>query len=204
MRKTLRTLMGGAAIGAIAGIPLSAQIVREGARSNPNDAQITFGYLCDDRFVVRNEGDKDVRLEYGLAKNDERTSLALEKGESVELLLSTSDDLNLYSGNGVIATARRAYRVEFGNVGRNVLTVPGIMNWDFITMKTFKMPFAENHNLQFRLEAFNFPNHPNWNSPDTGILSGGVDPATGVGRNFGRITGTRGMRNLQLGLRYTF
>ena len=92
----------------------------------------------------------------------------------------------------------------FGNVGRNTLTVPGIVSWDFITMKSFKMPFAESHNLQFRLEAFNFPNHPNWASPDTGITSGGVDPATGVGRNFGRISGTRGMRNLQLGLRYTF
>jgi len=31
-----------------------------------------------------------------------------------------------------------------------------------------------------------------------------IDPATGVGRTFGRITGTRGMRNMQLGLRYTF
>ena len=36
------------------------------------------------------------------------------------------------------------------------------------------------------------------------VASGGVDPATGVGRNFGRITGTRGMRNLQMALRYSF
>src|SRR6185503_14003247 len=113
MRKTLwtlRTLIGGAAIGATAGIPLSAQVVREGARSSPNDAQISFGYLCDDRFVVRNEGDAPLRLEYGLTKNDERTALALDKSESVELLLSTSDELALFSGGKVIATARREYR----------------------------------------------------------------------------------------------
>ncbi|MBI4910416.1 MAG: TonB-dependent receptor [Acidobacteria bacterium] len=92
----------------------------------------------------------------------------------------------------------------FGNVGRNVLTVAGIVQWDFITTKSFRMPWAEGHNLQFRFEAYNFPNHANWSGPDSGIASGGVDPATGVGRNFGRITGTRGMRNMQMALRYTF
>lgn len=91
----------------------------------------------------------------------------------------------------------------FGNVGRNTLTLPGILQWDFSAMKNFKMPW-ESHSLQFRLEAFNFPNHPNWGGPAVGVLDGGIDPATGVGRNFGRITGTRGMRNMQLGLRYTF
>jgi hypothetical protein len=95
----------------------------------------------------------------------------------------------------------------FGNVGRNTLDVAGIMQWDFITMKNFKMPWSgpdSTHSMQFRFEAFNFPNHPNWSAPDANIASGGVDPATGVGRNFGRITGTRGMRNLQMALRYSF
>ena len=91
----------------------------------------------------------------------------------------------------------------FGNVGRGTLTLPGIIQWDFIGMKSFKMP-VEGHSLQFRFEGYNFPNHLNFGSPDTGILSGGIDPATGVGRNFGRITGGRGMRNLQLALRYSF
>lgn len=93
----------------------------------------------------------------------------------------------------------------FGNVGRGTLNAPGIVQLDFISMKNFRMPYADGkHNLQFRFEAYNFPNHPNWAAPDAGVASGGVDPATGVGRNFGRITGTRGMRNMQLALRYTF
>src|SRR5262245_37865110 len=110
MRKTLRTLIGTAAIGATVAIPMHAQTVREGARTTPGEAKIAFGYLCDDRFVVHNEGDGPVRLEYGLTKNDERTSLALEKDESIELLLSTSDELGLYSGGKEIAVARREYR----------------------------------------------------------------------------------------------
>jgi len=82
-----------------------------------------------------------------------------------------------------------------GNVGRNTLIGPSFVRWDFSSLKNFKMPYGENHNLQFRFEAFNFPNHPNWGNPDANIQSG----------NFGKIRGTRGdMRNLQLALRYTF
>ncbi|MBI3684586.1 MAG: TonB-dependent receptor [Acidobacteria bacterium] len=81
----------------------------------------------------------------------------------------------------------------FGNVGRNTLMGPGIIGWDFSTLKDFA--FTETHKLQFRFEAFNFANHPNWGNPDAGVTS----------NNFGRITGTRGnMRNLQFGLKYIF
>lgn len=94
---------------------------------------------------------------------------------------------------------------SFGNVGRNTLDSPGIIGWDFIAMKNFTMPWKESHRLQFRFEAFNFPNHPNWGNPDTNLNSGTLDPATGLGRNFGTISGTRtNMRQLQMALRYTF
>ncbi|MFN9299262.1 MAG: carboxypeptidase regulatory-like domain-containing protein [Acidobacteriota bacterium] len=83
----------------------------------------------------------------------------------------------------------------YGNVGRNTLIGPSFVRWDFSSLKNFRMPYKEGHNLQFRFEAFNFPNHPNWGNPDANIQSG----------NFGTIRGTRGdMRNLQLALRYTF
>jgi len=83
----------------------------------------------------------------------------------------------------------------YGNVGRNTLIGPSFVRWDFSSLKNFKMPYKEGHILQFRFEAFNLPNHPNWGNPDTNIQSG----------NFGKIRGTRGdMRNLQVALRYTF
>lgn len=86
-------------------------------------------------------------------------------------------------------------RGTYGTVGRNTLVGPSFVRWDFSSLKNFKMPYKESHNLQFRFEAFNFPNHPNWGNPDTNIQSG----------NFGKIRGTRGdMRNLQMALRYTF
>jgi len=82
----------------------------------------------------------------------------------------------------------------FGNVGRNTMSGPGTINWDFSMHKDFA--FAERHRLQFRFEAFNFSNHPNWNNPNTNINSGAT---------FGTITSTRtNMRNLQLALKYSF
>jgi hypothetical protein len=91
-----------------------------------------------------------------------------------------------------------AYTVQpfgtFGNVGRNTLISPSILSWDFSTLKNFRI--AESHQLQFRFEAFNFPNHPNWGNPNTNA---------GDTAGFGVIGGTRtNMRNLQLALKYIF
>ncbi len=85
-------------------------------------------------------------------------------------------------------------RGEFGNVGRNTLNSPGIIGWDFSALKSFNLK-SEQRYLQLRLEWFNFPNHPNWNNPNTNVSSG----------SFGRITSTRNnMRQLQVGLKLNF
>lgn len=84
-----------------------------------------------------------------------------------------------------------AYR--FGSAGRNILISPGVIQWDFSVLKTF--PIVEGHSLEFRFEAFNFPNHPNWNSPGTDARV----PAT-----FGVVTSARVMREMQFGLKYLF
>ena len=81
----------------------------------------------------------------------------------------------------------------FGNVGRNTLIGPRILNWDFSTHKDF--PITETHRVEFRFEAFNFMNHPNWANPNTSRNSAG----------FGSIGGTRtSMRQLQFALKYVF
>jgi hypothetical protein len=80
-----------------------------------------------------------------------------------------------------------------GNVGRNTLDAPGIIGWDFSLLKDFVL--MEGHKVQFRFEAFNFPNHPNWGNPNTNVTAAA----------FGQITSTRGnMRNLQFALKYSF
>jgi hypothetical protein len=51
----------------------------------------------------------------------------------------------------------------FGNAGRNTILNPGRNSWDFSILKDFRV--IEGHTLQFRFEAFNFANHPNWGNP---------------------------------------
>jgi hypothetical protein len=81
----------------------------------------------------------------------------------------------------------------FGNTGRSTGIGPGIISWDFATLKNFRI--HEEHSLQFRFEAFNLPNHPNFDFPDNGLTSA----------TFGKITGTRiRMRTLQFALKYMF
>jgi hypothetical protein len=139
------------------------------------------------------------------------------------------DRPNYVSGTNVNATNQapggwynRAAFVEapfgsFGNVGRDTAIAPGVFTINAEIHKNFRMPYNEHHQLQFRAEAFNLLNHPNWGQPNGNILAGnaipGAPPGTGHS-SFGTISGLAGqlngfpatipMRQLQLGLKYTF
>ena len=97
---------------------------------------------------------------------------------------------------------------QFGNAGRNSIMGPGIIGFDSEVHKEFRMPYKEGHVLQFRFEAFNVLNHPNWGMPTLNILSGAAQPgmpATAAHQNFGVVSSTStAMRQLQLGLKYSF
>jgi hypothetical protein len=82
---------------------------------------------------------------------------------------------------------------SFGNAARNSVTGPPGFTMDFSAHKDFRI--REGHALQFRMEAFNFLNHPVWGLPNANFSS----------PQFGRITSTSGsMRQMQLALKYTF
>jgi hypothetical protein len=80
----------------------------------------------------------------------------------------------------------------FGNAGRNILDGPGFQNVNASLVKN--TAFSERVNLQFRAEAFNLFNHPNFNLPDNFLGS----PA------FGRISSARDPRHIQFGLKLLF
>jgi hypothetical protein len=81
----------------------------------------------------------------------------------------------------------------FGNLGRNTLYGPGRWNYDMSLFKDFSL--RERLTVQFRAEAFNVFNHPQFGQPNSTIGAGGV----------GSITSTVGNpRQLQLALRVQF
>ncbi len=81
---------------------------------------------------------------------------------------------------------------RFGDSGRNILDGPGTININTSLSRRFKL--TERNVLQFRMEAFNLANHPNFNLPNTS-----VDIVTG-----GTINRAKTNRTLQLGLRLEF
>jgi hypothetical protein len=85
-----------------------------------------------------------------------------------------------------------------GNVGRGVLTGPGLFNWDFSVHKSTPLPvLGEAGNLQFRAEFFNILNRANFiNNPPNG--NGIVGPTAGA------LTAARDGRDVQLALKVSF
>jgi hypothetical protein len=97
------------------------------------------------------------------------------------------------SGN-LIVTAPADFSFVSQNIARNVLYNPGFNNWNLGLFKKFAI--TENIGFQFRAEAFDAFNHPNW----SGV---GTDP-TNLG-TFLKVTNKSGdARNLQLSLRLYF
>ncbi len=91
-----------------------------------------------------------------------------------------------------------------GTGTRNPIHGPSFANWDIAVFKNFTMPWANEHKLQFRWEAFNAFNHTNFAVPgDPNSLTNSntlVNPAT-----FGVITQTANdARQMQFSLRYDF
>jgi hypothetical protein len=80
----------------------------------------------------------------------------------------------------------------FGNAGRNILDGPGFQNMNAALVKNTHL--SESVRIQFRAEAFNLFNHPNFNLPDNFLGS----------PTFGRITSARDPRHIQFGLKLLF
>ncbi len=76
---------------------------------------------------------------------------------------------------------------------------PGFQNWNIGLFKTF--PINERTGFEFRAEAFDFINHPNW----AGTNQTGGPNFNPTSSQFGEVTGkTSTARNLQLSLRFFF
>ena len=105
--------------------------------------------------------------------------------------LDNPDPSNFYNAAAFVPNQPFTY----GNTGKNILVGPGTIGWDFSLYKNFR--FGEKFGAQFRMEAFNFPNHPNFNFPNASVGN----------RNFGVISSTNpnvGPRIMQLGVKFIF
>ena len=102
---------------------------------------------------------------------------------------------------------------SYGNASRGLFRDGGFHNLDFSVTKAIK--FRESLKAQFRAEAFNILNHPNFANPQGGPNGyANNDPSAGLGMGCGCITpdvagsnpvlGSGGPRAIQLGLKILF
>ncbi len=93
---------------------------------------------------------------------------------------------------------------SLGNVGKYVLRLPGINQWDLSLFKNTRL--TERINVQFRFETFNTFNHTQWSGVNTGLSI--PNPGTAVTEatrgSFGEVNSTRDPRSLQFGLKLLF
>ena len=86
----------------------------------------------------------------------------------------------------------------FGNVARGSFIGPGLWNLDTSLAKKFNM--TEQLSMQFRAEAFNVFNHPNFASPNPVVFSG-----NNYSSSAGVVTSTStASRQIQLALKLLF
>jgi len=104
----------------------------------------------------------------------------------------------------------------FGTMGRNIFRDTGFHNVDLSISKAFK--FGERVKAQFRVETFNFLNHPNfanpWGATSTYGQNANSDPsqagvfgcgcATPDNAAFNPVLGSGSNRAIQLGLKFIF
>jgi hypothetical protein len=81
----------------------------------------------------------------------------------------------------------------FGNAGKDVIRLPGRLNFNLSLFKTIAFK-GEGPTLQLRFETFNTFNHTQFNGLDSGSTDG----------NFGQITSAADPRRLQLGAKLNF
>jgi hypothetical protein len=98
------------------------------------------------------------------------------------------------NGGAPIFTSPAAGTFNLQKGVRDEIYQPGFQDWNLGLYKKFA--FNERHGLEFRAEAFDINNHPNWS---------GVSSFNPTSSTFGKVTSKTGLaRNLQLSLRYYF
>ena len=107
-------------------------------------------------------------------------------------------DVSAFSNPNSSAGGDQASGAAFGDSGRNILRGPRFVNFDLSLAKSFRI--REGMNVEIRADSYNFFNHPQFNNPDTNILSSTA----------GQITSAQGANNfgpgriIQMGGRFTF
>lgn len=103
MVRTTFVSLGALALVVAAHAPLRAQ-------GSSQSVQLAFGYECGDRFLVRNDGNNPVVIEYGVAGSQDKSQLHLSGQQSAEIASAQSGNVELWVGGKVVASEPKGDR----------------------------------------------------------------------------------------------
>jgi hypothetical protein len=148
-------------------------------------------------------------LQNGIAINNQ--SILGTNAVQLNPLVTCNPNSGLSSHQFVNASCFAAPTVV-GQNGPTLLPVsygPAYFDWDMAIFKNFKI--TESKTLQFRVNGYNFLNHPLWSFPDASALTLNFvqDPAknyaiTQTNSNFGKTTVKQGQRIVEFALKFYF
>ena len=98
---------------ALMAAPVGAQQtvrVMQPSRAGEANAQLAFGYACEDRFALRNDGAFPVTVEYAVAGTRERGLVGVQAGETVQLESASPNDLRLFVDGRLVASEPKGNR----------------------------------------------------------------------------------------------
>jgi hypothetical protein len=103
MVRTALISLGALSLVAVAHTPLRAQ-------GSAQSVQLAFGYECGDRFMVRNDGNNPVVVEYAVSGSQDRSQLHLDGLQSKEIASAQSGNLELWVNGKVVASEPKGNR----------------------------------------------------------------------------------------------
>ncbi len=90
--------------------PAQAQISGVTRSQVADITRLTFGYLCDDDFVLRNDNDREVSVELAVDKANDKTRLTLAAHEQVAFTSKSKEDIALWVNDKLVAKAEKEKR----------------------------------------------------------------------------------------------
>ena len=87
-----------------------------GAQQAPA-VQLAFGYECGDRFLVKNDGNQPVAIEWKTVSGQDRSQLHLNAKESREIASASGDAVELLVNGKVVATEPKGNKPCGSNSG---------------------------------------------------------------------------------------
>ncbi|MGH7654244.1 MAG: hypothetical protein ACREN6_06225 [Gemmatimonadaceae bacterium] len=105
--------LGALALVAASHAPLHAQNAGQ-------TVQLAFGYECGDRFMVRNDGNNPVLIEYAVAGSQDKSQLHLNGLQSAEIASAQSGNVELWVNGKVVASEPKGNQPCTASNGVNV------------------------------------------------------------------------------------